>query len=168
LLATSGLPALTGSPLFVSVLPQLTAHRGKLLSAHPNRGTAVHAASFIRRREIVLESELLTKAELPLIVVHEVFHFVWVRLGNRLRASYAALLAEERRGKARGELGESSMVKKQAGGNSKDHVCESFCDTAAWLYAPAATCGHVTLAKRWRLRRRTWFEVTFGGSPHAC
>ena len=148
-----------GSPLFVSCLPLLTAHRGKLLSANPNRGTPVHAASFIRRREIVLESELVNKADLPLILVHEIFHFAWVRLGNRKRAGYAALLAEERRGKARGELGESSMVRKQAGADTRDYICESFCDTAAWLYAPSARRRRdATLAQRWQLRREAWFE----------
>ena len=164
----SGLPSLTGSPLSVSVLPVLTAHRGKLLSGHPQRGTAVHAASFIRRREIVLETELLSKADLPHILVHEIFHFVWVRLGNTLRRSYAALLQEEQRNNARGELGESALVGKRQAPDSRDYLCESFCDTAAWLYAPTSTRLHATLAKRWRLRRGAWFEATFGGLQRGC
>lgn len=158
-----GLPVLTGSPLFVRALPQLTAHRGKLLSANLDCGTPVHAASFIRRREIVLESELLIKAELPLILVHEIFHFVWVRLGNGRRAGYAALLQEERRAKARGELGESALVKKETAADSRDYICESFCDTAAWIYARGGKSLRVTLARRWRTRREAWFEATFGG-----
>lgn len=129
----------------------------------------MHAASFIRRREIVLETELLAKPELPLITVHEIFHFVWARLGNPARNSYALLLQEELRVKARGELGESSMVKKDAAlSDTRDYVCESFCDTAAWLYAPGSKRWPVTLAKRWRERRTAWFESTFGGLSRAC
>ena len=120
--AISGLPALTGSPLYIRCLPQLTAHRGKLLSGDAQSGTPVHAASFIRRREIVLETELLKKPDLPLILVHEIFHFVWARLGNRKRAEYSALLAEERQRNARGELGESAEVRKQLAPGSRDYV----------------------------------------------
>jgi hypothetical protein len=160
------LPPLNGSPISVRALRQLTAHRGELLSANPERGTPVHAASFIRRREIILEDELLEKSELPLIVVHEIFHFVWVRLSNAARASFTALLAEEFRSNARGELGESATVKKQMarGALTRDYVCESFCDSAAWLYASKATRGHTTLGRRWRDRRAAWFAATFSHS----
>jgi hypothetical protein len=140
----------------------LTAHRGKLLSAAPERGTPVHAASFIRRREIILEYELLDKPTLPLILVHEIFHFVWARLSNATRASFSALLAEEFRRNARGELGESASVRKQLDPHSRDYVCESFCDTAAWLYA--ARGRNATLAGRWQTRRRLWFEAAFVGA----
>jgi hypothetical protein len=139
----------------------LTAHRGKLLSATPNRGTPVHAASFIRRREIVFESELVGKAALPQIVVHEIFHFVWVRLGNFKRASYASLLAEEQSNGARGELGESAAVRKKSAPGSRDYICESFCDTAAWMYAPRPRAADATLARRWRERRKSWFLAAF-------
>ena len=126
----------------------------------------MHAASFIRRREIIFEHELLEKAALPLIVVHEVFHFVWVRLSNAARASFTALLAEEFRSNARGELGESAAVKKQmaCGTLTRDYVCESFCDSAAWLYAPEAKRGRTALARRWRDRRAAWFAATFSHS----
>jgi len=107
----------------------------------------------------VLESELLNKAELPMILVHEIFHFVWVRLGNVKRAGYAALLMEEGRARARGELGESASVKKKAAPDTRDYVCESFCDTAAWLYAPGEKRANVTLAKRWQARRKAWFDM---------
>lgn len=166
LLSTIGLPALTGSPICVRALPQLTAHRGKLLSANPQRGTAVHAASFIKRREIVLERELLVKQTLSSILVHEIFHFVWARLSNATRASFTALLAEELLAGARGELGESAAVRKQAAGYSRDYACESFCDTAAWLYAPG-TKRDITLALRWQARRRAWFQATFT-APIRC
>jgi hypothetical protein len=162
-----GLPPLTGSPIHVRALPELTAHRGKLLSSAPGRGTPVHAASFIRRREIILEYELLGKPSLPIILVHEIFHFVWARLANLTRASFTALLEEEFRGKARGELGESAAVRKEVDRHSRDYICESFCDTAAWLYAPPAAREHITLAARWRTRRKLWFEANFIG-PTNC
>jgi hypothetical protein len=146
----------------------LTAHRSKLLSAQLKRGTPVHAASFIRRREIVFERELLRKSALPVIVVHEIFHFVWARLSNAVRASFTDLLVEESRGKARGELGESAAVKKAeaAGVPNCDYVCESFCDTAAWLYAPGFK-RDATLGQRWRVRREAWFAETFA-DPAKC
>ncbi len=157
-----------GSPICVSALRQLTAHRGKLLSANPQRGTPVHAASFIRRRQIVLEHELLEKPALALIVVHEIFHFVWVRLSNAARAGFTALLAEEFRANARGELGESATVRKQLarGTLTRDYVCESFCDTAAWLYGSKAKRGRTALGRRWRDRRAAWFAATFSHSLH--
>ncbi len=119
----------------------------------------MHAASFIRRREIVLEAELLTKPTLEQILVHEIFHFVWVRLSNATRAGFSALLAEELRGHARGEVGESAAVRKQVDRNSRDYVCESFCDTAAWLYGARSERRNATLAQRWQTRRRLWFEA---------
>ena len=124
----------------------------------------VHAASFIRRREIVLETELLRKPDLPLIFVHELFHFVWVRLGNAKRSSYAALLAKERMAHARGELGESSLVRKQIAPETRDYVCESFCDTAAWRYVPH---NNVSLAESWQRHRQAWFEANLVG-PLKC
>lgn len=155
----SGLPALTGGPLFISALPQLSAYRGKLLSAKLEKGKAVHAATFIRKRQIVLETELLNKKDLPHIFIHELFHFVWARLGNKKRASYADLLVNELRAHARGELGESAAVSKELAPNSPDHICESFCDTAAWLYTNQPDSPHATLARRWQKLRQAWFAT---------
>jgi hypothetical protein len=94
---------------------------------------------------------------LRLITVHEIFHFAWARLGNSARRAWAALVEAEVAAHARGELGESSSLK-----NSPDYVCESFCDTAAWLYSGVRRSPHFTLVERWRSRRRAWFEHTFG------
>jgi hypothetical protein len=151
------------------VLPNLTAYRGKLLSGSGLRGIPVHAASFIRRREIVLEAELLRKPrKLRLITFHEIFHFVWARLGNRDRADYAALLRTEMSGRARGELGESSDRQKSLLRTGcldtaawKFYACESFCDTAAWLYSDIQGHKEFILAARWRNLRRLWFELHF-------
>jgi hypothetical protein len=150
-------------------LPNLTAYRGKLLSGSGLHGIPVHAASFIRRREIVLEAELLRKPrKLRLITVHEIFHFVWARLGNRDRADYAALLWTEMSARARGELGESSdrqksLLRTGCLGTAawKFYACESFCDTAAWLYSGIRHHKEFILAARWRNLRRRWFELHF-------
>jgi hypothetical protein len=158
------LPALVGDPISIKILPRLTAHRGKLLSGSPHRGVSVHAATFIRRREIVLETELTRKpGDLRLITVHEIFHFAWARLGNPARRAWTKLLEAEAAARARGELGESSSVKKSPACTG-DYVCESFCDTAAWLYAGVRRSRHFTLAERWRAPRRAWFEEAFGAT----
>lgn len=157
---------MTGACVSVAVKRRLTAHRGKLLSGS-DHGTPVHAASFIRERRIVLESELLGRTQkLRLIVVHEIFHFVWARLGNAARQSFTALLEKEWRLNARGELGESSEFRKKLH-LWKEYVCESFCDTAAWMYAGVDRHREFTLGLRWRNQRKLWFESCFR-RPHKC
>ena len=165
------LPELRGSPIRVYTLPKLTAHRGKLLSCH-GHGIPVYAASFIRAREIVFETELLAEPRLlQLIAVHELFHFVWTRLSNSARHEFADLLRFELDSRARGELGESAVVKKSllaagpCSGESclwRDYVCESFCDTAAWLYSGIELNPFFSLANRWKRKRAAWFEAAIG------
>ncbi len=46
------------------------------------------------------------------IFVHELFHFVWLRLGNTRRLSYERLLAGELRRRFGGELGWSAEWRK--------------------------------------------------------
>ena len=59
----------------------------------PAQGREVHAGSMIGERWIVIEKELLRdQAELRRIYVHEAFHFVWVKLGNRKRWGFEAVL----------------------------------------------------------------------------
>ena len=135
------------------------------------RGTAVHAACFVRERKIVLHTELLAQPNVfRFILVHELFHFVWARLGNRRRAEFSALLRREHAARAPGELGESSSLKKECLEESdcrsnsrawRDYVCESFCDTAAWLYSGRRRYAASTLAKRWRDCRACWFGLVF-------
>jgi hypothetical protein len=140
----------------------LKAHRGRLLSGLDQPGKPVHAASFIRRREIVLETELLARPrKLKLILIHEIFHFVWARLGNHRRAGFTALIQAERDARARGELGESAQAAKH--GDLKNYICESFCDTAAWLYSGVKNCPDFTLSARWRKKRQLWFEQNVSG-----
>lgn len=166
------LPVTLGSDLSVSVNPQLTAYRGKLLSGFPDLGIAIHAAAFIRQRRIVLESALLRRPDmLRLILIHEVFHFVWVRLDNASRREFAALLRKEIRARARGELGESAAVRKATlrlrgdlhprSKGWSDYVCESFCDTAAWFYSGNPSTLEFKLARKWANLRREWFLSKF-------
>jgi hypothetical protein len=157
---------MAGISLSVSFQPELTVHNGKLLSGSPQKGSPVYAASFVRKRKIVLTTDLLTDPPmLRLILVHEVFHFIWPRLSNAIRKEFGELLRAELEGHARGALGESSGVKKQVWSRSaaawKDYACESFCDTAAWLFAGVRRHQSFRLAKVWRTRRAFWFHNTF-------
>jgi len=172
------LPALSGNPICVSTRPTLIAHRGRLVSVSAASGSPVYAAAFVRERKIILEAALLSKPRaFRLIVVHELFHFVWPRLSNKLRKEFGGILSGEWQNGARGELGESSDVKKKlflqtaASETSpawRDYVCESFCDTAAWLYSGVDDAGIFTLRKRWRERRKAWFEAASNNGPWKC
>lgn len=166
------LPEFINKDFQITAHPQLTDYRGKLLSGFPTRGTEIYAAAFIRQRRIVLETTLLRQPEmLRLILTHEVFHFVWVRLGNKARRKFAVLLRREIRMGARGELGESASVRKSTLRPNdllsrstirwRDYVCESFCDTAAWFYSETQRADHVTLARRWKNLRQRWFLENF-------
>ena len=89
--------------------------RGKLLSGKSSPGKEVHAASLIRQRRIVLDAELKKKPmELKRILIHELFHFAWLRLGNPGRRSFEELLRAEVRERVRGELGWSAEHLKLA------------------------------------------------------
>jgi hypothetical protein len=163
--------ALQGRSVFVRFLPALTADGRRLYSNRP-RGLPVHAGSFIRKRQIVLDQELERQPrELARILVHELFHFVWVRLGNPTRRSYEELLREEWKWRARGELGWSAESRKRVLSNGalriagspswRDYLCESFCDTAAWIYSGVHRHPEYTLAARHRNRRAEWFRTAF-------
>jgi hypothetical protein len=159
------LPELSGQPIHLRFLPALSVSRGKLRSG-ASGGAAVHAASFIRKREMVLELELVSEAhEMARVLVHELFHFAWVRLSNQARRSFESLIETEIAMGARGELGWSSEMRKTAGGKRRDYICESFCDTAAWLYAGLAKHDEFTLAKRHRVVRARWFRHYYSGRP---
>jgi hypothetical protein len=171
----SGLPELTGSPIHIRFESQLTAHRGKLLCNQAERGIAVYAASFLRKREVVVDSELVKQPRaLRLIVVHELFHFVWMRLGNKRRSEFSELLSQECIHRAKGELGESAAVRKSLledrdrltnSRQWRDYVCESFCDTAAWHHSAIKRNSAFTLAAGWRKQRELWFKATFASCP---
>jgi hypothetical protein len=44
----------------------------------------------------------------------------------------------------------------------REYCCESFCDTAAWMYSGVRSHPEFTLAPRFRARRRLWFENAIG------
>jgi hypothetical protein len=118
------------------------------------------AGADIRRREIHLHPCLQHNAiERSRVLTHELFHFAWVRLGNPRRAEWKALLQKELVAGARGELGWSSEWRKQQlPVRFAEYACESFCDTAAWLYSACREHEEYSLAARWRSRRKAWFD----------
>jgi hypothetical protein len=166
------LPALQGLSVKVRFLPALTAGARKLYS---NRkfGQPVHAATFIRKRKIVLDQELARHPrELARILTHELFHFAWARLSNQSRRSYEGLVRNEWKQHARGELGWSAESRKDALMGTlrpvahrpkywREYLCESFCDTAAWLYSGVRRHNEFTLAQRYRKKRAVWFRAAF-------
>jgi hypothetical protein len=150
------LPSLSGRPIRVELRRTLGPHL---------------AATHIPRRRILLDSELLAHpGEFERILVHEIFHFAWVRLSNQTRRSWEDLLAFELAGRAPGktggELGWSSewrknkLTRADIRGRTpgwRRYVCESFCDTAAWLCAGLRSHDEYTLAAGARRLRRSWF-----------
>jgi hypothetical protein len=166
------LAALEGRSVALRFVPALTADRRRLYSNRPC-GQPVYAGSFIRRRQIVLDQELERQPrELARILVHELFHFAWVRLGNPARRSYEALVREEWNKRARGELGWSAESRKRVllkgslhtdSSSWRDYLCESFCDSAAWIYSGVRRHPEYTLAARHRNRRAEWFKAVFQG-----
>jgi hypothetical protein len=165
-----------GDAIRLTFQPVLSSYRGKLLS-DSFRGYAVHAAAFLRQRRIVLESALTTRRrDLSRILVHELFHFAWMRLGNPLRLGWEEILAEEWKRNARGELGWSAESRKQRlrpldpsahSSRWREYACESFCDTAAWLYSTSGPHPEYTLALRYRELRRRWMRTSLGMGPIA-
>ena len=129
----------------------------------------VHAGGFLRRREIVVDNALQHNgSELARILAHELFHFVWLRLGNSQRQNWEQVLYGELARRARGELGWSAEWRKlrltvaDASGRSRrwrEYACESFCDTAAWVYAVDGGHPEFTLREQFQGTRRDWFDA---------
>lgn len=153
------------APIELRFAPALTRHGGELLS-NGDKGTPVHAATFIRKRSIVLDTGLLaTPVELARILNHELAHFRWTRLANSKRREYEALLNAEISARARGELGWSAELRKQALQKTdierrtrrwREYVCESFCDSVAWYMLKGKRHEEFTLAARHAEARRRW------------
>lgn len=160
------LPPLSGRPIRVELRRSLGPHL---------------AATHIPRRRILLDSGLLAHpGEFERILVHEIFHFAWVRLSNQTRRNWEGVLAAEFRAGARGELGWSSEWRKNKLQSDKlrrsdiqgrtpawrRYVCESFCDTAAWLCAGLRVHDEYTLVAGARRLRRSWFaNHLLAGTP---
>ncbi len=128
-------------------------------------GNQAHAATFIRERRMVLDQDLRRNPqEHKRILTHELFHFVWVRLGNPKRLTWEALLQTELTARVRGETGWSAELRKLALTSAdprhrtrkwREYCCEAFCDTAAALETNVRT--EVTLAGKYLATRRRWF-----------
>lgn len=156
-----------GRPVRLAWRRHLRAWRGKLHYG-PGPGQEIHAASFIRARRMVLDAALRrSPGELARIALHELFHFVWVRLGNGERRSWEELLRRQLAEGAQGELGWSAEQRLRAlrpsdiGTRSRrwrEYACESFCDTAAWAFGRLRRHSEFTLAAAWRRQRREWFD----------
>jgi hypothetical protein len=154
------LPPLNGAPIRIQFTRGLSDRHG-----------AAHGGSFLRERRIALDC---SRAELPRILVHELFHFVWLRMGNPGRLSWEELLRAEISAGARGELGWSAEFRKRALSPRhiqsrhrrwREYCCESFCDAAAWLYSGIARHPEFTLPRRFRSRRRAWFAAAGARGP---
>lgn len=156
-----------GAPLWLEWRGRMRAYRGRI-EIQAGRGEEVHAASFIRERRLAFDRALTkNQPELERIGLHEIFHFVWARLGNPWRRKWELLLRGELNRGARGELGWSSEWRKRklaaadVTGRTRrwrEYVCESFCDSAAWMYGRLAEHEEFTLARRFLPSRRTWFR----------
>jgi hypothetical protein len=134
-------------------------------------GQDAYAETDIRRRIVVLDPDLKRRPrEHRRILLHEYFHFVWVRLGNPRRLAWETHLKSEWNSRARGEAGWSAEWRKNALSNSdveirsrrwREYCCESFCDTAAFVYSGVDS--EVTLAESRRRARAAWFQAQFEG-----
>ncbi|HSP70300.1 MAG TPA: hypothetical protein VLN48_21395 [Bryobacteraceae bacterium] len=152
------LPPLTGRPIRVEIRRSLGPHL---------------AATDIPRRRILLDAQVLAQpGEFERILVHEIFHFAWVRLSNQTRWSWEGLLKAELARSCSGELGWSSEWRKhkltRADIRSRTpawrrYVCESFCDTSAWLCAGLLRHDEFTLPGPLRRTRRRWFATHLFG-----
>lgn len=147
------LPPLSGLPIRVELRNSLGPH---------------HAATSIPRRLILLDRGVLDKhGDFERILIHEIFHFAWVRLSNASRSDWEQLLATE---KSLGELGWSAEWRKlklkssdarQRSPQWKRYARESFCDSAAWLFAGLTHHDEFTLPAHPRRARKAWFHRKF-------
>ena len=153
------LPPLAGRPIRVAVRRSLGPY---------------HASSSIRQRVIFLDSGVLVRhGEFERILLHEIFHFAWVRLSNAKRRAWEDVLRAEIGARVRGELGWSSEWRKngllRTSPRLRDprwrrYACESFCDTGAWIFAGIRVHDEFTLRARAKNQRHGWFRRHFPAS----
>jgi hypothetical protein len=141
---------------------------GRPIRVEVRRSLGSHlAAASIPRRLILLDAAVFARrGEFERILIHELFHFAWVRLSNQQRRDWEEILMHELAMKAAGELGWSAEWRKDTL-RPKDfrrrttrwrrYACESFCDSAAWLFAGLRTHDEFTLPSAQRRLRRQWF-----------
>ena len=132
------------------------------------------AGASIPRRLILLDAAVLARrGEFERILIHELFHFVWVRFSNHQRVAWEQVLAGEMRARVQGELGWSAEWRKQTltladarlrTPKWRRYACESFCDSAAWMFAGLHAHDEFTLEAASRRQRRGWFAEQFPAS----
>lgn len=147
------LPPLQGKPIRVVIRASLGPHL---------------AATSIPRRVIYLDRQVLAeRGEFERILVHELFHFAWVRLSNQNRWDWERVLSSEFRRRVRGELGWSAeWRKKQLQPNDvcnrtpawRRYICESFCDSAARVYSGIVKHEEFTLSSSSVQSRVEWMR----------
>jgi len=136
------------------------------------------AGASIPQRLILLDVAVLARrGEFERVLIHELFHFAWVRLSNRNRVAWEQLLASELRDRVKGELGWSAEWRKETltladarlrTPRWRRYACESFCDSAAWMFAGLRAHDEFTLATPCRRLRRRWIKEQFSvGQPVA-
>ena len=150
------LPPLDGKPIRVAVRRSLGPY---------------HASTSIPRRVILLDVGVLARrGEFERILTHELFHFVWVRLANATRREWENVLRAELRRGIPGELGWSAEWRKESlaaasvhtrDGRWRRYACESFCDTAAWIFAGVDSHDEFSLKAAARNLRLRWFQRQF-------
>jgi hypothetical protein len=129
----------------------------------PNLG--VHLAqTSIPWRTIWLDRQVLVdRGDFERILIHEIFHFAWVRLSNEARWEWEEILASEFRRRIRGELGWSAELRKlkltmrdvtRRTPAWRRYICESFCDSAARMYSGLEHHDEFTLPSSAVKRRR--------------
>jgi len=148
------LPPLDGKPIRVAMRRSLGSY---------------HASTSIPKRVILLDRGVLAlRGEFERILIHELFHFVWVRLSNAARRNWELVLCDEFARGIRGELGWSSEWRKgtlkRDNAFARDarwrrYACESFCDTAAWMFTGLRSHDEFTLPMPARVARRVWFRA---------
>jgi hypothetical protein len=156
------LPRLVGDPIRVEIRRSLGSHL---------------AGASIPRRLILLDAAVLARrGEFERILIHELFHFVWPRLSNQQRVAWEQVLAGELRARIKGELGWSAEWRKEVLDRDdprlrtpkwRRYACESFCDSAAWMFAGLHAHDEFTLAAGSRRMRRRWFTEQFSMRPVA-
>jgi hypothetical protein len=136
----------------------------------PSLGTHIAGAS-IPGRLILLDAAVFARhGEFERVLIHELFHFAWVRLSNERRRGWEQVLKRELRENITGELGWSAEWRKDTLTRAdtlrrtprwRRYACESFCDTAAWLFSGLSAHNEFTLALRTCRARRQWFHREF-------
>ena len=157
------LPRFEGDPIRVEMRRSLGSH--------------LAGASIPQRLILLDEAVLERRGEFERILIHELFHFAWVRLSNQRRFAWEQILAAELRDRVKGELGWSAEWRKGVLTYAdtrlrtpkwRRYACESFCDSAAWMFAGLRAHDEFTLAAASRGQRQRWFAEQFSESRPAA